>query len=89
MSNHENIAACERFLSEFQFSRFRVTTHGVMVRIQVPHQEIQRFFEAAFRDTIVKEFKKLGFTYISLDLDDFTPRSNKKSDILLDEEEPI
>jgi len=89
MSNHENIAACERFLCELQFSRFRVTTHGEMIRIQVPQQEIQRFFEAAIRDTIVKKFKKFGFTYISLDLDDFTPRSDKKSDILLDEKEPI
>ena len=74
---------------DLRFSGCRITRHGDMVRIQVPPEEIQRFFDAAIRDSIVKKFKEFGFTYISLDLDDFTPRSDKEFHRSLAEEEPI
>ncbi len=43
-----------------------------MVRIEVSPQEIQRFLEGSMRETIVQRFKKLGFSFVSLDLEGFS-----------------
>ena len=62
------IAACERFLQELRFREFRVRYHGELVRIEVAVEEIHRLFDTAVREAIVKRFKEIGFSYVSLDL---------------------
>ncbi len=68
MERLEKIAACERFLKELRFREFRVRYHGEQVRIEVAPEEINRFFEPATREAIVRRFKEIGFSFVSLDL---------------------
>jgi uncharacterized protein len=64
----QKIAACERFLQELRFREFRVRYHGELVRIELAPEEIHRFLDPITRDAIVERFKKIGFTFVSLDL---------------------
>jgi len=68
MERLEKIGACERFLQELQFKQFRVRYHGELVRIEVAAEEISRLMEPAIREAIVRKFKEIGFTFVSLDL---------------------
>ena len=68
MERLEKIAACERFLQELKFREFRVRYHEELVRIEVAAEEIQRMFDSATREAIVRRFKEIGFSFISLDL---------------------
>lgn len=64
----EKIAACERFLKELAFREFRVRYHGELVRIEPAPQEMDRFLDKATREAVVRRFKEIGFSYVSLDL---------------------
>ena len=67
----KKVGACEVFLKELRFREFRVRYHGDLARIEVAQNEIDRLFEKATRDAIVKKFKEVGFNYVSLDLQGF------------------
>lgn len=62
------IAACERFLKELGFREFRVRYHGEIARIEVAPEELERFFHPATREDVVREFKEIGFSFVTLDL---------------------
>jgi uncharacterized protein len=53
------------------FREFRVRYHGDLARIEVAQNEIDRLLEKPIREPIVKKFKEIGFTYVSLDLQGF------------------
>src|SRR6201984_2466593 len=65
------VGACESFMKELRFREFRVRYHGDLARIEVAQNEIDRIFDKATREAIVKKFKEVGFNYISLDLQGF------------------
>lgn len=67
----KKVASCELFLKELRFREFRVRFHGDLARIEVAAEEMDRLFERAIRDSIVKRFKEIGFKYVSLDLQGF------------------
>jgi uncharacterized protein len=67
----KKVGACEVFLKELRFREFRVRYHGDLARIEVAQSEIDRLFEKATRDAVVKRFKEIGFNYISVDLQGF------------------
>ena len=48
-----------------------------MARIEVPVAELQKVLDA--RDTIIKEFKNYGFTYVTMDLEGFRSGSMNAS----------
>jgi uncharacterized protein len=75
----ERIAACEQFLQELRFREFRVRYHGELVRLEVGQEEMNRFFEPAIREAVVGRFKKIGFSYISLDLQGYRTGSMNES----------
>lgn len=75
----EKIAACEQFLQEHRFREFRVRYHGELVRLEVGQEEMNRFFEPAIREAIVRRFKTIGFSYISLDLQGYRTGSMNES----------
>lgn len=58
----------EQLLLDMGFHQVRVRIHDKMARIEVTPQEIEKIIKEENRDRIVREFKKYGFTYISLDL---------------------
>ena len=65
------VGACEIFMKQLRFREFRVRYHGDLARIEVAQCEIDRMFDKATRDAIVKRFKEVGFNYISVDLQGF------------------
>jgi uncharacterized protein len=67
----EKIGACEKTLKELRFREFRVRFHGETARIEVAVEEIGRLFDQATRETIVRKFKEIGFTFVSLDLEGY------------------
>jgi pyridinium-3,5-biscarboxylic acid mononucleotide sulfurtransferase len=67
----KKVADCEVFMKELRFREFRVRYHGDLARIEVAQSEIDRLFEKAIRDAVVKRFKEIGFSYVTIDLQGF------------------
>ncbi len=59
----------ETWLKENGFPGGRVRLHGDVARIEVPPEDLPRFF--ALREAVVPAFKKMGFWYVTLDLEGF------------------
>lgn len=58
----------EDVLRNLGLLQVRVRVNGDSSRIEVPADDIERLTKAEVRNRIVDEFKRIGFTYISLDL---------------------
>jgi uncharacterized protein len=67
-------------MKSLHFREFRVRFHGDLARIEVAQQEIDRLFDKATRDAIVKRFKEVGFNYVSVDLQGF--RSGSLNEVM-------
>jgi len=63
------VSNAEQLLFELGFKQFRVRLHGNLARIEVLPEDFNNVLEK--RDQILAAFKKIGFTYISLDLQGF------------------
>lgn len=62
------IDQAEEFLRGLGISQLRVRHHGQIARIEVESEEIPKLMDAGTRDKIVQEFKRLGYTYVTIDL---------------------
>lgn len=58
----------EQLLLDMGFHQVRVRIHGMMARIEIAPSEFAMLMEENNRMKITGEFKKYGFTYVSLDL---------------------
>jgi uncharacterized protein len=67
----KRVGACEVLLKQLGFREFRVRYHGDLARIEIAGGEMERIFEKEIRDAIVRRFKEVGFSYVSLDLQGF------------------
>ena len=67
----EKVAAGEKLLHSMGFAVARVRYHGDVARLELEHSEIARVFEPATRETIEREFKKIGFRFVAIDLKGF------------------
>jgi len=76
----KQVEQAEDFLRQLGFVEFRVRHHGDLARIEVPAGQIERIAQSDCREKITKQFKKLGFHYISLDLQGF--RSGSLNEML-------
>ena len=76
----QKVGACEVFMKSLRFREFRVRFHGDLARIEVAPAEIDRLFDKSIREAIVKRFKEIGFSYVSLDLQGF--RSGSLNEVL-------
>ena len=65
------VAAAERVLRELGFRECRVRAHEPIARIEVPSAELARLASPEVRDAVVREFKAIGFGYVTLDLQGF------------------
>lgn len=65
------IEAAEQILREFQFTGCRVRHHETVARIELPPDQWPRMLEETLRNAILQRFRKVGYTYISLDLAGF------------------
>jgi TIGR00268 family protein len=58
----------EQFLLDLGFRQVRVRHHGDLARVEVGPDERSRFFNEEFMEKVYAEFKKIGFTYVTLDM---------------------
>lgn len=58
----------EQLLMDLGFCQFRVRMHGMLARIEVLPEEIERLMAADIRRKITEEFAGIGFTYVTVDL---------------------
>jgi uncharacterized protein len=65
----EQVAGAERFLRGLGLGELRCRHHGKVARIEVPAEDIPTV--VAHREAIVAELRRLGFTWVSLDLAGF------------------
>ena len=58
----------EELLKNLGFKQLRVRIHGTSARIEVMPEDFERIIEKNTREKIYSELKKLGFSYVTLDL---------------------
>ena len=69
----------EEFLTSLGFKNFRVRCHEKIARIELMPEDISRIGKKSLRNKIVMEFKKLGFSYITIDLEGYVQGSMNRS----------
>jgi uncharacterized protein len=62
------VERAEQYLLDLGFRQVRVRHHGDLARIEVAFEERQKFFSEKMMDEVYAELKKIGFTYVALDL---------------------
>ena len=58
----------EQLLLDFGFHQVRVRIHDTIARIELEPAEFGRFMEEQIRIKVYDEFKKIGFSYVTLDI---------------------
>ena len=71
----------ESFLKKLGFRQVRVRYHQEVARIEVPPEEMPRFFEDGLHLKVAEGLKQIGFHYVSLDLQGY--RSGSLNEALL------
>jgi pyridinium-3,5-biscarboxylic acid mononucleotide sulfurtransferase len=71
ISKLSRIEKAELLLIQKGIKAIRVRSHGDLARIEVDKSLMSRFGDALFVNEIVEEFKKIGFKYITLDLEGY------------------
>ena len=64
----EKIEKSEKYLMDTGFKVVRVRCHGDLARIEVPKKDMERLFSISLLDEISINLKKLGFKYVTLDI---------------------
>ena len=62
----------EEFLITEGFPSVRLRTHGNQARIEIPPGDRKRFCSADRMDKVSRSLKKLGYRYVSLDLEGYS-----------------
>jgi uncharacterized protein len=70
----------EDFLFELGFKQVRVRHHGDLARIEIYPEEIGRLMDGSLREKVVNQLKKIGYHYITVDLQGF--RSGSMNEVL-------
>ena len=78
------IEKAEDYLISFNFLQVRVRHHGDIARIELPSEDIPRFFLEKISEKVGPKFRKLGFKFVTVDLDgylsgSFNPPNSKKN----------
>lgn len=67
--NLKKVEQAEDFLSQKSFKKLRVRHHGNIARIEVPEKDFDKIL--SHRESIIKELKKIGYDYITLDIEEY------------------
>lgn len=67
----DKVAAGERLLRRLGFRECRVRYHDRVARIEVPAAELARLISSDVRTQIVDELKRIGFLWVTVDLQGF------------------
>jgi uncharacterized protein len=71
----------EEVLRTLGFSQSRVRHHGELVRIEIARDELAGVMQLAMFDNISREFKNLGFKFVTIDVDGY--RSGSLNETLI------
>jgi uncharacterized protein len=74
------ISQAEEYVKSFGIDQVRVRHHGNLARIEVPKQKIPILMDQANNKNITEKLKKLGYVYVTVDLQGF--RSGSMNDQL-------
>lgn len=75
------VERAEQFLMDLGFTQLRVRHHGDIARIEVAVQDREKFFDTELMDKVVKEFKQIGFKYVTLDMQGY--RTGSMNEVLI------
>ena len=73
------VARAEKFLRGFGFDQVRVRSHDNLARIEVDAEHIQKLTNPDFREKINNELKRLGFIYVTIDLEGYRTGSQNEA----------
>lgn len=76
----EQVGAAEDFLKGKGFRQLRVRHHGDTARIEIERDEFSRFFDESLITELVAEFKRIGYKYVTLDLEGY--RTGSMNEVL-------
>ena len=65
------VEAAERFLHGLGFAQVRVRNHGGLARIEVAGADMDRMASPQIREQVADALKKIGFTFVSLDMEGY------------------
>lgn len=87
LSKLNMVDKAEQFLLDMGIKQVRVRHHGDIARIEVSPEERKQFFSIDIMDKIGKQFKKIGFTYVTLDMIGY--RTGSMNEVLTKEEKTM
>jgi pyridinium-3,5-biscarboxylic acid mononucleotide sulfurtransferase len=67
----DRIEQGEAFLASLGLRQFRVRHHGDIARIEIARAEMEQIFSLTIYDQISSTFKRLGYKFVTLDLEGF------------------
>ncbi len=76
----KKVGEAEDFLVGMGFKQVRVRHYKSLARIEVYQEEIGKFLDDGIREKVVERLKKIGYRYITLDLQGF--RSGSMDEVL-------
>jgi uncharacterized protein len=65
------VEAAEKYLFGLGFGQLRVRHHGAVARIEVQPGRFAEWMKKGVREDIVRTLKKIGYHYVSLDLEGY------------------
>ena len=65
------VAAAEKFIKDMGFTGLRVRVHGDLARIEADPSDIELMTYERTRKEISAELKRLGFKYVTIDIDGY------------------
>ncbi len=68
----EQVETAEAFLHELGFAQVRVRCHGNLARIETDPGAIARLTEPGIRESVSRALKRLGFDFVSIDLEGYS-----------------
>ena len=78
--NLNMIDKAERFLRNSGITQVRVRHHDKIARIEVMEEDIPKFLEGALRKQVVSYFKKIGYSYVTVDMEGY--RTGSMNEVL-------
>lgn len=76
----KQVGAAEQFLRDKGFRQLRVRHHEHTARIEIAPEELSRVFDEGLIAEIVAEFKRIGYQYVTLDLEGY--RTGSMNEVL-------
>jgi len=71
----ERIEKAESYLHRLGFGNLRVRTHHNLARIEIPEKDFPMIIRNEIKDKILQKFRKLGFDFVTFDLQGFRSSS--------------